>query len=307
MCHLTGLGNILQSRKRTYETDLSPFTTLSVIANRNLAAACSPDRPATSTSPLVVDASPLPTPTATVRPTPDAAQPVPIYTYKIIDAYPHDVSAFTEGLLWDGEALYESTGLNGQSTLRRVDLTSGQVLQNQALDPKYFGEGLTLWGDQLIQLTWKSHTGFVYDKTTFKLLTTFSYPTEGWGITHDDQRLIMSDGTLTLYFLDPVTLTDIGQLDVTAQGQPVRNLNELEYVRGEIWANIWQTDRIARIDPASGRVAGWIDLSGLLSAADRQRGVDVLNGIAYDAAHDRVFVTGKLWPKLFEIEIVPKP
>ncbi len=280
---------------------------LGLILIATFMAACSPDRPATSTSPLAVSTSPLPTPTATVRPTPDAAQPVPIYTYKIINTYPHDVTAFTEGLLWDGEVLYESTGLNGQSMLRRVDLTSGQVLQNQALAPQYFGEGLTLWGDQLIQLTWKSHTGFVYDKTSFKLLKTFSYPTEGWGLTHDDTRLIMSDGTSTLYFLDPVTLTNIGQLDVTAQGQPVRNLNELEYVRGEIWANIWQTDRIARIDPTSGRVAGWIDLTGLLSAADRQRGVDVLNGIAYDAVHDRVFVTGKLWPKLFEIEIAPKP
>jgi glutamine cyclotransferase len=280
---------------------------LCVIVMGCVAVACSPDRLSTSTSPLALSPSPLPTPTATARPTPDAAQPVPVYTYKIINTYPHDVTAFTEGLLWDGEALYESTGLNGQSMLRRVDLTSGKVLQNQPLDPKYFGEGLTLWGDQLIQLTWKSHTGFVYDKTSFKLLKTFSYPMEGWGLTHDDTRLIMSDGTSTLYFLDPTTLAEVGHLDITAQGQPVRNLNELEVVRGEIWANIWQTDRIARIDPASGRVSGWIDLTGLLSAADRQRGVDVLNGIAYDAAHDRVFVTGKLWPKLFEIEIMPKP
>ena len=241
---------------------------LSVIAIAALAVACSPDRPATSTSPLAVSASPLPTPTAIVRSTPDAAQPVPIFTYKVVNTYPHDVTAFTEGLLWDGDALYESTGLNGQSTLRRVDLTNGKVLQNQALDPKYFGEGLTLWGDQLIQLTWKSHTGFVYDKTTFKQLKTFSYPTEGWGITHDDQRLIMSDGTSTLYFLDPVTLTEIGHLDVTAQGQPVRNLNELEYVRGEIWANVWQTDRIARIDPALGP-RRWLDRSDRLAQRGR--------------------------------------
>jgi glutamine cyclotransferase len=236
-----------------------------------------------------------------------ASQAVPIFTYKVVNSYPHDRTAFTEGLVMDRGVLYEGTGLNGQSSLRQVDLGSGQVLQNLALAPEYFGEGVTVWDDQIIQLTWKSHVGFVYDKTSFKLLRTFDYPTEGWGLTHDDARLIMSDGTATLHFLDPDTLTETGRITVTDKGQPVVNLNELEYVRGEILANVWQTERIARIAPETGQVIGWIDLTGLLSPADRQQPVDVLNGIAYDAEHDRLFVTGKLWPKLFEITPAPRP
>lgn len=247
--------------------------------------------------------SPLPTPPVKVG----SPQPVPVFTYSVRNAYPHDRTAFTEGLVVDGGALYESTGLNGQSTLRRVDLASGKVLQSVPLSAEYFGEGITVWGDHIIQLTWKSHVGFVYDKTSFKLLATFNYPTEGWGLTHDDQHLIMSDGTATLHFLNPDTLEETGRITVTDAGQPVFKLNELEFIRGEIWANVWQTDRIARIAPATGYVTAWIDLTGLLGPADRQQPVDVLNGIAYDAEHDRLFVTGKLWPKLFEITLAPRP
>jgi glutaminyl-peptide cyclotransferase len=167
-----------------------------------------------------------------------------------------------------------------------------------------FGEGIAIYGDRIIQLTWQSHIGLVYDKTSFELLRTFSYPTEGWGLTHDGARLIMSDGTATLHFLDPETFVEVGQVEVYDVDGPVVRLNELEYIGGEIYANIWQTDRIVRIDPQTGQVLGWVDLSGLLSPEDRQQPVDVLNGIAYDPASDRLFVTGKLWPKLFEIELV---
>ena len=232
---------------------------------------------------------------------------IPTFTYKVVNTYPHDRSAFTEGLELDNGVLYEDTGLNGQSTLRREDLSSGKVLQSQPLSSEYFGEGITVWKDQIIQLTWQSHIGFVYDKASFKLLKQFNYPTEGWGLTHDDTYLIMSDGTPIIHFLDPNTLQEVKKIEVRDAYGPVVNLNELEYICGEIFANIWQTDRIARISPETGQVIGWIDLSGLLSAEDRVPPIDVLNGIAYDAAHDRLFVTGKLWPKLFEITLRPGP
>jgi glutaminyl-peptide cyclotransferase len=231
----------------------------------------------------------------------------PVYAYTIINTYPHDRQAFTQGLVLDQGTLYEGTGLRGQSSVRRVDLTTGRILQLRALPAAFFGEGITVFGPHLIQLTWQSKVGFVYDKTNFTLLRQFTYPTEGWGITHDDQRLIMSDGTSVLYFLDPETLSATGQLHVWDDQGPVARLNELEYVQGSIYANIWQTDRIARIDPESGQVTAWIDLTGLLPLEDRVERVDVLNGIAYDAARDRLFVTGKLWPKLFEIQIHPSP
>jgi glutamine cyclotransferase len=265
-------------------------------------AACASPKMAAAVKPFVSIISPIITPSSRTF-----SQSVPVFTYTVVNTYPHDRAAFTEGLVMDGGVLYEGTGLNGQSWLRRVDWESGKVLQNLALDPEYFGEGVTVWHDQIIQLTWKSHVGFVYDKASFQLLKTFNYPTEGWGLTHDDTRLIMSDGTPTLHFLDPNTFQETGRITVTANGLPVVNLNELEYVRGEIWANVWQTDRIARIAPTTGQVIGWIDLRGLLRPADRQPAVDVLNGIAYDAEHDRLFVTGKLWPKLFEITVAPQP
>ena len=190
----------------------------------------------------------------------------------------------------------------GRSSIRKVELSTGKVLQKVDLPPPYFGEGIVLWKDKIIQLTWQTRIGFVYDRETMRQIRSFTYGVEGWGLTHDGRRLIESDGTATLHFWDPETFKEIGRLEVKDRGVPVPNLNELEYVRGEIYANIWQTERIARISPATGAVLGWIDLQGLLSDAERAR-TDVLNGIAYDAKGNRLFVTGKEWPKLFEIQI----
>ncbi|MQY79357.1 MAG: glutaminyl-peptide cyclotransferase [Bacteroidetes bacterium] len=229
---------------------------------------------------------------------------IPVYTYKVVNTYPHDRSAFTEGLVFEDGVLYEGTGLHGHSTLRRVKLETGEILQICELPPQYFGEGVTIYGNKIIQLTWQSHIGFVYNKYSFKLLKKFNYPNEGWGITHDGKHLIMSDGTSTLHFLDPETFEEINQIEVSANNTPVTGINELEYIQGEIYANIWQTERIARIDPLTGQVVGWIDLKGILSPEDHSETVDVLNGIAYDAKNDRLFVTGKFWPKLFEIELI---
>jgi glutaminyl-peptide cyclotransferase len=228
----------------------------------------------------------------------------PVYGYKVVKAYPHDPEAYTQGLIYRDTFLYESTGRNGHSTLRKVKLETGEVLQQERLDPKYFAEGLTDWNGRLIQLTWRSNLGFVYDATTFRLERTFLYMGEGWGLTHDGKRLIMSDGSDTLRFLDAVTFQERGRLSVTDGRLPVGNLNELEFVGGEIYANVWHTDRIARISPESGRIVGWIDLTGLLPKVYQLEPEAVLNGIAYDAAGDRLFVTGKLWPKLFEITLV---
>lgn len=235
------------------------------------------------------------------------ADSVPTYGYEIVRTYPHDALAFTQGLFFLDGHLYESTGLQGRSSVRKVRLEDGAVLQKHDLPRQYFGEGIVGWKDRIVGLTYRSGTGFVYDLKTFKPLRQFKYRGEGWGLTHDGKRLIMSDGTAELRFWDPQTLQEIGRLQVTDGGRPVPHLNELEWVKGEIFANVWQTDRIARIDPGSGRVTGWIDLTGLLPAADRIEGyTDVLNGIAYDAAQDRLFVTGKRWPKLFEIRIVSR-
>lgn len=230
----------------------------------------------------------------------------PVWGYRVVAEYPHDPDAFTQGLdIADGK-LYEGTGLRGESTLRRVELESGEVLQLRELDEEYFGEGITVLNARIYQLTWQSGICFVYDAETFELLQTFQYEGQGWGLTSDGERLIMSNGTDALVYRDPETFAEIGRVDVRDDGIPISNLNELEYIDGEVWANVWQTDRIARIDPADGRVVGWIDLSGLLSQEDRQAyDVDVLNGIAYDAESGRIFVTGKLWPKLFEIELTP--
>ena len=226
----------------------------------------------------------------------------PVSKYKVVKSYPHDRQAFTQGLVYLDGVLYEGTGLHGQSGIRKVKLETGEVLQQRPLDPKYFGEGIVVWGKSIVQLTWQSEIGFVYDLATFAPQKTFAYKGEGWGLTHDGKQIIMSDGTSSLRFLDPQTLKETGRLTVRDGGVPVKDLNELEYVRGEILANIWQQHRIARISPKTGEVAGWIDLTGLLSPGE-SAGVDVLNGIAYDAAGDRLFVTGKLWPKLFEIKI----
>ncbi|MBI1789003.1 MAG: glutaminyl-peptide cyclotransferase [Acidobacteria bacterium] len=223
------------------------------------------------------------------------------YGYKVVSAYPHDPGAFTQGLVFHDGYLYEGTGMHGKSGVRKVELKTGKVVQEAPLQAEYFGEGITLWKDKLIQLTWQTRIGFVYDLKTFRLLDSFVYRTEGWGLTHDGKRLILSDGTSVLYFLDPATFKEIGQMTVRDRGAPVSNLNELEYVKGEIWANVWQSERIARIAPSTGQVIGWINLKGLLT--EHSQPVDVLNGIAYDAKQDRVFVTGKWWPKLFEIRV----
>jgi len=242
-------------------------------------------------------------------PTPSPS-PTPVvishYGYEVVNVYPHNPGAFTEGLLYEDGFLYESTGLKGRSSLRRVELETGEVLEKVDLAAPYYGEGIALYNQRIVQLTWQQHVGFVYDKESFALLREFDYPTEGWGITYDGQRLIMSDGTSTLHLLDPETFKEVGSVQVFDDSGSVENLNELEYVNGEIYANVWLTDRIAMIDPRTGRVQGWIDLTGLLSTADLSQPVNVLNGIAYDAEHDRLFVTGKLWPSLFEIKLVPQ-
>ncbi|MFP3898054.1 MAG: glutaminyl-peptide cyclotransferase [Dehalococcoidia bacterium] len=235
---------------------------------------------------------------------PEDSGHIPVYTYTIVNTYPHDPDAFTQGLVFQDGTLYESTGGYAGSTLRRVDLQTGGILQVHELPDELFGEGITIWGNEIVQLTWKSGTGFVYDRRSFELLGEFHYSTEGWGITHDGECLIMSDGTSTLYFLSPETYEEIRQLEVFDNDGPVTRLNELEYIKREIYANVWQTDRIARISPDTGRVTGWIELQGLLTAQDRLEPVDVLNGIAYDSETERLFVTGKLWPKLFEIDLV---
>ncbi len=230
---------------------------------------------------------------------------LPLYGYQIVNVYPHDPKAFTQGLQYLGEALFEGTGQVGQSSIRRVELATGKVLQRREVPAPHFGEGITVWKNDLIELTWQTHTAFVYDRVTFQPKKQFTYPGEGWGLTQDGASLIMSDGSDELRVLDPVTFAEQRRIKVTAAGAPLRNLNELEFVKGEIFANVWQTDYVARIAPASGKVTAYIDLRGLLSASERAS-TDVLNGIAYDAARDRLFVTGKWWPKLFEIRLVKK-
>ena len=234
-----------------------------------------------------------------------AVASVPVYNFKILNIYPHDHNAFTQGLSFEEGFLYEGTGLNGQSALRKINLKTGDILKIHKLPQEFFGEGIVLYNDKIIQLTWRSHVGFVYDKNSFKLLGTFFYPTEGWGITYDGKQLIMSDGTANLYFLNPDTLNVTGRIEVRDKNIPVTKLNELEYVRGEIFANVWFTSRIARIDPQSGRVTGWIDLEGLSPFKNSDNQMKALNGIAYDSNNHRLFVTGKLWPNIYEIKLVP--
>ena len=226
-----------------------------------------------------------------------------ICSYKIVDSFPHDPDAFTQGLVISDGELYEGTGVKGESSLRRVMLSTGVVEQIYSLPYQYFGEGVTDWGDTLIQLTWQAGTGFVYDRETFALLGQVSYSSEGWGLTQDGDQLIMSDGTSYLRFRDPVTFAETGQVQVSDDQGPVIHLNELEYICGEVWANVWKTDLIARIDPDTGQVVAWIDLSGLPAGP----GADVLNGIAYDRVSNRIYVTGKYWSTLYQIELVGCP
>lgn len=234
-----------------------------------------------------------------------AAAAIPVYTAEVVASYPHDSQAFTQGLFYKDGFLYESTGLRGRSSVRKVILESGKVVQAAALPDDVFGEGISDWGDSIVGITWTEQTGYVLDLAKFSFQRRFSYLGEGWGLTRNAQSLIMSDGTAELRFIDPLTMRELRRVRVTADGKPVDQLNELEWVEGQVYANLWQTDRIARIDPASGKVVGWIDLKGLLPERDRVAGhTDVLNGIAWDAKGKRLFVTGKLWPKLFEIRLV---
>ncbi len=230
----------------------------------------------------------------------------PVWGYRVLATYPHDPNAYTQGLVFIDGVLYEGTGRWGESELRQVDLDTGTVVQSLALDEEYFGEGIVVLDDRIYQITWKAGVAFVYDRETFERVETFTYPGEGWGLTTDGERLIMSDGSDRLTFRDPETFEALDTVEVRAAGQPVTRLNELEYIDGEVWANVYQTDWIVRIDPGSGDVVGWIDMRGLKPADDpRWAYVDVLNGIAWDADGGRLFVTGKDWPELYEIELVP--
>jgi glutamine cyclotransferase len=232
------------------------------------------------------------------------AQPgaIPVLHATVVKSYPHDPKAFTQGLEFFGGYLYESTGRRRQSTLRRVVLETGKVVQSVRLPDESFGEGLTIFHGKIYQLTWLDKFGFIYDLRTFRKLGKFSYSTEGWGLTHDDSSLILSDGTNRLQFIDPTSFQVTKTLEVFAGSEAVTNLNELEFIRGEIWANVWHSDRIARIDPKSGQVTAWIDLSSIARPETREQ-EDVLNGIAWDSGRQRLFVTGKNWSKVFEIVV----
>ncbi len=235
----------------------------------------------------------------------DSLAPVrtPTYGFDVVAEHPHDPLAFTQGLQWFNGRLFESTGQVGTSNIREVDLTTGRVIRQRDLAAPHFGEGIVIFGDKLFQVTWTSGKAFVYDWKTFTPAGEFNYEGEGWGLTTDGTSLIMSNGSAVLAWRDPNTFAVQKSLEVTDNGTAVQSLNELEWVKGEIWANVWQSEQIARIDPATGKVTGWIDLTGILSPRDRTGKEDVMNGIAYDAEGDRYFVTGKLWSKLFEIRL----
>lgn len=228
----------------------------------------------------------------------------PVHGFRVVATFPHDPAAFTQGLVFAGGEFYESTGLNGESSLRRIEIATGKVLQELKVPAEYFAEGLALVGDELLQLTWRHHQGFVYDRATFKEKRTFPFKGEGWGMAYDAAGgLVMSDGSDTLTFLDPKTQAMVKTIRVRDAGRPVPQLNELEWVDGEIWANVWTTDRVARISPNTGEVNSWIDLSTLWPRAQRMPPADVLNGIAYDKATRRIFVTGKKWPRVYQISV----
>ena len=245
--------------------------------------------------------NPSPAATNSTRTTPEEL--VPLYGYEVVNTFPHDPDAYTQGLVYHEGKLLESTGRQGKSSLRNVELETGKVLKQVDVPNPYFAEGITLLNGKIYQLTWQHQTGFIYDAATFKKLGEFTYQGEGWGLTNDGSSLILSDGTDRIRFLDPSTFKVQKTLAVLDKSVPVARLNELEFIRGEIYANVWTEDRIARIDAKSGRVTGWVQLAGLIPRTELRDDEAVLNGIAYDEAHDRLFVTGKLWPKVFEIRI----
>ena len=234
---------------------------------------------------------------------PPAAGSTPVYGHEVVASYPHDPEAFTQGLLVADGQLYESTGLNGVSSVRRVDLATGNVLQRVSVDSQYFAEGIAAMEGRLYLLTWRNGKAFVFDRQSLAPRDTLAYGGEGWGLTSDGTSLVMSDGSARLRFVDPRTFAVRRSVDVHDGPSPVSQLNELEWVKGEIWANVWQSEQIARIDPATGAVVGWIDLAGMLTAADRNGKEDVLNGIAYDAARDKIYVTGKYYSRVYEIAV----
>lgn len=276
-----------------YSSRAIAMTVLSVLVFGTAFAACGNDAPAASDTSRT--SSPDSTSTVPAR--------TPVYVAEVVQEWPHDRGAFTEGLLWHEGRLFESTGNVGESNIREVELQTGRVIRKRDLPAPYFGEGIVIFGDNMYEITWKHEVAFVYDWKTFAPKGQLKYTGEGWGLTTDGKSLIMSDGTPTIRFRDPTTFAEKSSITVKDHGQPVTNLNELEWIKGEIWANVWESDQIARINPATGEVTGWLDLKGILPAMDRTGSEDVLNGIAYDAAQDRLFVTGKYWPKMYEIKL----
>jgi glutamine cyclotransferase len=231
----------------------------------------------------------------------------PVATYKIVATYPHSTQSYTEGFFYLDGRFYEGTGMEGRSSILVEDPETGNVLQRRDLPPQYFGEGIIDWGPNLYEWTWKSHICFVFDRFSFRPVKQFTYQGEGWGMTRTAKEIITSDGTPILRFRDPETFKQTREILVRDGRQPIENLNELEYIKGEIYANVWHQDRIARISPKDGHVIGWIDLTGLITPDQMVNSESVLNGIAYDAQHDRLFVTGKQWPKVFEIKVINPP
>lgn len=248
--------------------------------------------------------APRPVAKAAAAPVPPTS--VPVYGYSIVAKYPHSTDSYTEGFIYKDGKFYEGTGMEGRSGLQVLDPATAKVLQERKMTANFFGEGIVDWGANILQWTWQTHVGVVMDRATLKPIRTFNYTGEGWGMTRDAKRLITSDGTATLRFRNPETFADIGHIDVTDGGKPVDQLNELEYIKGEIWANVWHQERIARISPKDGHVIAWVDVTGILPAAQKRDDESVLNGIAYDEAKDRIFITGKQWPTIFEIKVGPK-
>ncbi len=269
-------------------------------------AGCGPSSLGSAPDAAATKAPAGPPQTAGAKPPPAITTAPAEYTYEVVNVMPHDPGAFTQGLVFLDGGLLESTGLNGESSLRKVDLKTGSVLRRVAVPAVYFAEGLAVLGDRVFQLTWQNHKGFVYDLADFHLEKEFAYEGEGWGLATDGHWLILSDGTDQIRFLDPETFEVKRTIRVYLVDHPVVRLNELEYIKGEIFANVWGANYVVRIDPVTGRVTGIVDFTGLLAPQDRNAGTDVLNGIAYDAAADRLFVTGKRWPKLFEVRLKPK-